>query len=60
MNTRNFLKSFLADETGTTAVEYCVMVAMILLAVILGIYATGGGVLGWWTNINTELDANGF
>ena len=53
-------KQLLFAEEGTTAVEYCVMLAMILLLVILGVGATGGGVSGWWTNIDTELDTHGF
>lgn len=54
------LRNFLTEEDATTAVEYCVMIAMILLSIILAIYATGGGVLGWWTNINTEMSTHGF
>jgi Flp pilus assembly pilin Flp len=36
------------------------MLAMILLVVLIGITATGNSVLDWWTNINTDLNANGF
>ncbi|MCR9198194.1 MAG: Flp family type IVb pilin [Planctomycetaceae bacterium] len=54
------LKSFLRNEDGTTAVEYCVMLAMILLVLIVGLLSAGGGVANWWTSIDTELDTNGF
>ena len=54
------LNTFLRDTDGTTAVEYAVMLAMILTAVIVGLTSAGGGVLSWWTNIDTELDSNGF
>jgi Flp pilus assembly pilin Flp len=54
------VQSFLADTDGATTVEYCVMLAMILLVVLIGITATGNSVLDWWTDINTELNANGF
>lgn len=55
----NPLKSFLFDEDGTTAVEYCVMLALILLSLIIGLLSAGGGVADWWNNINSELQANG-
>lgn len=57
---RRMIQRLMAEEQGTTAVEYCVMLAMILLAVILGIYAAGSGVSGWWNNIDTSLDTHGF
>lgn len=60
MQTGEKIKAFLKNEAGTTAVEYCVMLAMILLAIIVGLTAAGGGVLGWWNNIDTELQTNGF
>ena len=63
LNTMRFGKkitAFLHDTSGTTAVEYCVMLAMILLAIIIGLTAAGNGVLDWWSNINSELSTNGF
>lgn len=54
------LMSFLKNEDGTTAVEYCVMLAMILLVLIVGLLSAGGGVSGWWSNIDSELDSSGF
>jgi len=49
----------LLQEDGTTAVEYCVMLGLILLAMLVGIVAAGNGVLDWWNNINSEMNANG-
>ncbi|MCA9047397.1 MAG: Flp family type IVb pilin [Planctomycetaceae bacterium] len=60
MADRTPLQAFLSDDEGTTAVEYCVMLAMILLAIIVGLTAAGNGVLDWWTEIDTELQSNGF
>ena len=54
------LTSFLRNEDATTAVEYCVMLAMILLVLIVGLLSAGGGVANWWTSVDTELDTNGF
>lgn len=53
------IRSFLSSEDGTTATEYAVMLALILLSVIVGVTAFGGGVSGWWTNIDTELNTYG-
>ncbi|MEZ6122733.1 MAG: Flp family type IVb pilin [Planctomycetaceae bacterium] len=54
------IRRFLANTDGTTAVEYCVMLGLLVLSCIIGIMAAGSGVSGWWTNIHTELDTNGF
>lgn len=53
-------KAFFSDRDGATTVEYCVMLAMILLVMLVGITAAGGGVKGWWTDIDNELQSNGF
>ncbi len=60
MSFRKSINRFLVDTGGTTATEYAVMLAMILLAIIIGLMAFGGGVSGWWTNIDTELNTHGF
>lgn len=54
------IRSFCTREDGVTAVEYCVMLALVLLTMLIGITAVGSGVSDWWNNINTELDTNGF
>ncbi len=46
---------FLKSEDATTAVEYAVMLAMILVAIIIGVTSAGGGVSAWWNNISTDL-----
>ncbi|MEZ6128436.1 MAG: Flp family type IVb pilin [Planctomycetaceae bacterium] len=56
---RDSLVPFLIQEDGTTAVEYCVMLGLILLAMLVGIVAAGNGVRDWWDNINSEMTANG-
>jgi pilus assembly protein Flp/PilA len=56
----NLLKTtlhFLRSEDGTTAVEYAVLLAMILIAIVFGVTSAGGGVSGWWGNIKTEIEA---
>lgn len=60
MRPTNPLTRLFSETEGTTAVEYCVMLAAILIAMILGLMAAGSGVAGWWVNIDSELNTNGF
>ena len=52
------IKKFLCSDDGTTAVEYAVMLTMILVAIIIGVTSAGGGVSAWWTNIKNELTSS--
>jgi pilus assembly protein Flp/PilA len=40
----NLVKSFLKDEEGATAVEYAMLVVLIIIAALTGITALGTGV----------------
>ena len=51
---------FLQDDSGPTAVEYAVMLALILVVIIAGVNAVGGGNNGWWARTNTEFSTYGF
>jgi len=51
---------FLRDESGATAVEYAVMLGLILLAMLGGIAAVGVENGGMWGQIDADLTANGF
>lgn len=53
-------RRFLCNDDGVTSVEYCVMLALILLVMMIGVVATGGGVAGWWGDIDSDLDTHGF
>jgi pilus assembly protein Flp/PilA len=55
-----FLRNLLVDDSGTTAVEYAVMLAMILLVLIVGVSAFGNAQNGSWFKIDSELNAHGF
>ena len=54
------LWKLIRDEAATTAVEYAVMLALILMMVIASVAAVGTGNAGMWSNVQTELDAHGF
>ncbi len=56
---RNFA-NFLASDDGTTAVEYAVMLAAILMGVIVTIGTVGAASGGLWGKSKDELQAHGF
>ena len=45
------------DEDGATLVEYTMLLAIVVLAVITTLAAVGGWVNNTWTNFNTALQA---
>jgi pilus assembly protein Flp/PilA len=55
-----FLYIFCRDEQATTSVEYAVMLAMILMAVIGAVGSVGAQTGGLWSNIVSGLRAVGF
>lgn len=44
------VKTFILSEDGPTAVEYAVVVAMIILACIAGLGAFGGALNSWFSD----------
>jgi pilus assembly protein Flp/PilA len=54
------LLNFLSSDDATTAVEYAVMLAAIMLTCIVAIRAFGGSSSGLWGDSKTQLDAAGF
>jgi len=52
------IKKFIRIDDATTAVEYAVMLAMILVAIIIGVTTAGGGVSAWWTNIQNDITSS--
>ena len=49
----------MADESGPTAVEYAVMLALILISVMVGIGAFGSQAVMLFGNSNTKMSAAG-
>ncbi len=52
--------SFLREEHASTAVEYAVMLALILMVIIGSIVTLGQGSGGMWSNNNSQFQAVGF
>jgi len=55
-----FLKNLWRQEDAATAVEYAVMLALILIAVIGAIGSVGSQTGGMWGNIDGDLTSAGF
>ena len=46
----------LARETrAATAVEYGLIVALIFLAILVGVYSLANVTIGMWNNVNSEV-----
>ena len=56
---KSFLK-LLGDEQAATAVEYAVMLGLILLVVIGSIVTVGQGTGGMWSGNNSAMQSAGF
>jgi pilus assembly protein Flp/PilA len=54
------LARFLTDDDATTAVEYSVLLALIILTCITAISALGSASGGMWGGNKAKLDAVGF
>ena len=54
-----FMNRFLKDESGATAIEYGLIVALIAVVIIAAVTAIGGTLNDTFTTIDTKLaDAN--
>ena len=52
------LKAFIKDESGATAIEYGLLIALISLALITGAQVIGGQIDTIFTNVGTELTSH--
>lgn len=53
--TRSKLRRLFADRRGATAVEYGLIASLIVIAMVSGLSAMGGGTGGMWTRISTDV-----
>jgi pilus assembly protein Flp/PilA len=49
------LRKLFADRRGATAVEYGLIASLIIIAMIAGLSAMGGGTGGMWGRISTDV-----
>ena len=52
-----FIKRFLADQSGATAIEYGLIAAGISVAIIATVQALGGNLNATFTNVSNALTA---
>ncbi len=50
---------FFSDDSAATAVEYAVMLSLILMAVFATVAALGQNLTAKYTNIETQITAHG-
>ena len=53
------VKRLMSDEDGAALLEYTVLLAVVLVAVIATIMAVGGWISDFWVNLNTQLHSYG-
>jgi pilus assembly protein Flp/PilA len=52
------IRSARADQRGATAIEYGLIAALIVIAMMGGLATLGGGAGGMWTKINNAVQAS--
>ena len=55
---RKTLRNLLADDSGATAIEYGLIAALIVIAMMGGLKTLGGGAGGMWTKLKNTVEAN--
>ncbi|MEP7131158.1 MAG: Flp family type IVb pilin [Sphingomicrobium sp.] len=56
---RTMLRKLGADSRGATAIEYGLICALIIIAMMGGLQALGGGTNGMWGNIQAQFQNAG-
>jgi pilus assembly protein Flp/PilA len=51
------LRRLLADQSGATAIEYGLIAALIVVAIMGGLSSLGGGVGGFWTKLANDVQS---
>ena len=55
---RRTLRRLLTDQRGATAIEYGLIASLIIIAMMSGLSALGGGAGGMWTRVNTNVQTS--
>lgn len=55
---RTILRRLVVDQRGATAIEYGLIAALIVIAMMGGLKTLGGGAGGMWTKVKTEVESN--
>ena len=52
---KNLISSYVANESGATAIEYGLIAALIAVGIIVGAKAMGGSINGMFLNVDNDL-----
>jgi pilus assembly protein Flp/PilA len=52
------LRRLRSDKRGATAIEYGLIAALIVIAMMGGLASLGGGAGGMWTKLKNQVEAN--
>ena len=52
---RTKIRTLGADQRGATAIEYGLIAALIVVAMVGGLSQLGGGAMGMWTQVNQKF-----
>lgn len=52
---RTTLRALGTDNRGATAIEYGLIAALIVMAMVAGLSSLGGGVGGMWTGLASDV-----
>lgn len=55
---QGMLRNLLADRRGATAIEYGLIAALIVVAMVGALKGLGGGVGGMWSNLTGTMQNN--
>jgi len=55
---RTTSRKLCADRRGATAIEYGLIAALIVIAMMGGLSALGGGAGGMWSKLNNDVQGN--
>jgi pilus assembly protein Flp/PilA len=53
---RTYIRTLRADRRGATAIEYGLIVALIVIALMTGLSSLGGGVGGMWGKLGIAVN----
>ena len=52
---RKLIATFLADQSGATAIEYCLIAAGLSIVIVVAVNGIGTTLSGKFTSVNTSL-----
>ena len=52
---RRLFSKFISDQSGATAIEYCLIATGIAFVIITAVNGIGSGLNGTFTSVNTSL-----